>query len=385
MSDYPLYFQFLFWFCSVFAALYIALIVTLSYGWFIQRKNMVDKTVSGDTKISVIVPVRNEEINIVQCLNDIINQTYPKTLTEIIIIDDCSTDSTLQKVQNLIEKNSNVNLKLIKLDGTQGSQGKKLAVSHAVNFSSGELVITTDADCRMNNEWIFTIVAHYEKEQSSMIIAPVCFTKENSIFKKFQSLEFLSLVASTGGSTQLGFPIMCNAANLAFQKKDFVGAEENANGKDFSSGDDVFLMMNFKRNNKKITFLKSNNAVVFTEAKSSIGEFISQRRRWVSKAKGYQSSYVVLIAFIVFSFNFGLFLYLCSAPFNHYFAYISIVFLGIKIVIDLPIMIGITQFFNKQSLLILYLPLQLINCFYVPFITISGLFGKYEWKGRRVK
>ena len=80
---------------------YVALILIYLYGWHQQKSSKTPINFSPYTKISVIIPARNEEQNIEKCIQTILDNNYPKELLEIIVIDDYSTDKTaeLAKVQ----------------------------------------------------------------------------------------------------------------------------------------------------------------------------------------------------------------------------------------------------------------------------------------------
>ncbi|MES2621004.1 MAG: glycosyltransferase, partial [Bacteroidota bacterium] len=70
-------------------------------GWLCLKKHDAGEIKDGRVIpfVSIIVPVRNESENIRECLESIFKQNYPKNLFEVILIDDYSTDSTLQMVQ----------------------------------------------------------------------------------------------------------------------------------------------------------------------------------------------------------------------------------------------------------------------------------------------
>src|ERR1017187_7900651 len=55
-------------------------------------------------KVSIIIPARNEELHIANCLNSILDQTYPVDLTELIVVNDFSTDATASVVNHMGEK-----------------------------------------------------------------------------------------------------------------------------------------------------------------------------------------------------------------------------------------------------------------------------------------
>jgi len=93
--------------------------------------------------ISVLVPARNEEGKIKRCLDSLLKQNYPNF--ELIVIDDRSTDSTGQIIQEIAE--GDVRVKYVKgKDAPSGWIGKCNALAHAVGYASGEFFIFTDAD-----------------------------------------------------------------------------------------------------------------------------------------------------------------------------------------------------------------------------------------------
>src|SRR5665647_358261 len=147
---------------------YAALIVYYRNGW-IQDKIYQTKTgmLSKTTPfISVIIAARNEEKNIGNCIESIINQTYPAHLFEVIIVDDNSTDST-PAIVNSFEQN---NIRVFKLnDFTENEKlnsYKKKAVETAISVAKGNLIVTTDADCIVQSEWLQTIASCYEESSA---------------------------------------------------------------------------------------------------------------------------------------------------------------------------------------------------------------------------
>ena len=195
------------------ASTYFILIAAFTIAWYgIKIYHRSEQT--HVTKVSVVIPARNEANNIIQCLEKITAQNYPLELFEIIIVDDCSSDETVSLIKDFIDKSSFKNISLIELS-LQQSAHKKRAVSEAVKVAKGDLIITTDADCRMRTEWISCMADYYESFKPAMIAGPVSYIYEKGLFKKMQGLEFLSLIASGAASIQLGMPTMCNAANLS--------------------------------------------------------------------------------------------------------------------------------------------------------------------------
>ena len=135
---------------TILLTLFYALLFTYYlFGW-LTLKNSETTSGAPSTKISVIIPVRNEEESIGDCLGDLANQDYPKELFEIIVVDDHSTDDTL-KVISAYQAN---NIKVLEFrDENVRSAFKKQAINLGIENATGDLIMTTDADCRMNEKW----------------------------------------------------------------------------------------------------------------------------------------------------------------------------------------------------------------------------------------
>ncbi len=365
---------------------YILIISAYTFGWFGLKNYRLSKN-NFSTKVSVVIAARNEENNIINCLNALVGQDYQRELYEIIVVDDSSTDKTYELVKKFIYSNPTNKIDIIKLKYNKLTKAfKKEAISKAVAKSSGDLIITTDADCSMKEKWISTIVDFYETRQPKMIIAPVCLKNDKNIFKKFQSLEFLSLIASGAGAVNIGKPIMCNGANLAYQKKVFLEVDAYNSDNKYASGDDVFLLLKIikKYGSKSVEFLKNYNALVFTEPQNTLRDFINQRLRWVSKSKGYKEISIIFVALIVYLFNFILLAGFIGGLFFKELLVFDLILFIIKNIIDLPILIGITAFMKRKKLLWYYFPLQIVYVFYVVIIGALGNILKYRWKGREL-
>ncbi len=364
---------------------YFIIILSYTIGWF-GLKNFIPENENLKTTLSVIIPARNEENNILSLLTDLQNQNYPSGLFEVIIIDDHSTDQTYYKAEKFIKDDNGIDIKIIRLESdTLSDTYKKNAITKGIEISKGELIVTTDADCRVQPDWLKTIAGFYEEKKYKMILGPVAYHNETTFFEKLQSLEFLSLIAVSAGASAIGKPIMSNGANLAYEKKAFKTAGGFTKDK-FSSGDDVFLMMKFRKifGSRSIAFLKNNNSFVCTTAKKSLKEFVNQRIRWASKNKGFNLN-ILFVSVTVYLLNLLLLTGVIISIFiPDIFPLIAIAF-GIKLIIDIPILAGFVKFAKKSALLLYVIPVYLV---YPVYITISGawgIFGNYNWKERKIK
>ncbi len=360
------------------AAAYLVCIAAFTFGLYnLKEKNLsLNKNII--TKISVLIAARNEENNIKKLLQSLYNQTYPKNLFEIVIVNDHSEDKTKVIIEEFIKNNEDINIKL--LDAKEN--GKKAAISQALHNADNEYIIVTDADCILNERWIETIVSFYQETKSKMILAPVLLSPADNLFEKLQVLEHLSLIASTAGSASIGFPVLCNGANMAYEKKAALEVEKQRHDFDIPSGDDMFLLEQFVKNygHKNVKFLLNKAAIVKTKTCKTLNEFFKQRRRWVSKTKAYTNWKIILTAMIVFCFNLSIISLFISAFFIPALWSLYFLYTILKFLTDFPILRNITNFMNCSNLMKWALPLEFLYPFYVIFTVFSSAFIKVHWK-----
>ncbi len=355
--------------------LYMGLIFFFFQGWNKTELFNPDENESL-CEISFIIAFRNEALHLHDLIHDLILQDYDKKKLEIIMINDHSEDESVKIIEHYQSLHPSISLFHL-----QNYTGKKAAIQLGVEKASADLVVTTDADCRLSPQWLSTIARFYILHQPAMIIAPVQLTG-NTTFQHFQALEFISLIASGAGAAAQGTAIMNNGANLAFERKEFLKLKD-AQNKAFASGDDVFLLQELKSQNKKICFLKSQQAIVKTSACQNFIDFFYQRIRWASKGPGYRDFNIIFSAGIIFFYNLLFiisFVLGCIKPL-YFGGFILLFFL--KSFPDFLLLRSACRFFNRNELMRFFLPLQFIYPVYVVLIAALARLLTFKWKGRK--
>lgn len=374
---------------SVFTLFYISLFYSFRRGWektdYFEAKQPETKNV----KFSIIIPARNEENNIKECLLDIILQNYPTQNFEIIVVDDFSEDETVSKIEEVISTCPEINISLIKLSNIlpeKINSFKKFALKKAIEKSKNDWIITTDADCRRGENWLKTLAAFIDVQDPYLVSAPVSlFYDQKKLFQRMQALEFSSLIGMGAASIQNMKPNMCNGANLAYRKNIFYEVGGFNGIDDIASGDDELLMHRiFKKHPDKVKFLKNKEAIVYSHPANEIKTFIQQRKRWVSKGSKYEDKSISGMMLLAYLFNFGLFSAALLSFWDLRYFYIFLGMFAVKLLVEWPFFRGMISFFGQQSLRKVFIPASLIHIPYSVFIGIYGNFGKYNWKGRRV-
>jgi biofilm PGA synthesis N-glycosyltransferase PgaC len=343
-------------------------------GFFSQSKTPA-------VNISVIIPARNEQEYIGGLLTALQKQSYPRNLFEVIVINDHSTDNTVEIVKKF------PGVLLIELKDAALNSFKKKAIETGVAAASNELIVTTDADCIPPTSWLETLAAFKQENNSVFIAAPVVFNLEKeNVLTVFQALDFMVLQGITGASVYKKMHAMCNGANLAYEKKVFYEVNGFEGIDKIASGDDMLLMYKIvKKNPGRVHYLKSKEAIVATQPMKTWKDFFNQRIRWASKAAHYDDKKIIAALLLVYLFNLSFLVLLVAGFWSPVFWLCLAIFWIAKTIIEFPFVYSVTKFFNQQSLLKYFFFFQPLHIFYTIMAGWLGQFGKYEWKGRRVK
>ncbi len=334
--------------------------------------------------VSIIVPFRNEAKNILNTYKSLTSQSYPIEKYEIIFVNDSSDDNSLQLLESLPKK-ENVYIYSVPNDYSANAH-KKRAIRFGIEKSRGEIIVTTDADCVHNKDWLKNLLKFMDKG-TGFVSGPVKFKSNSNLFSEMQRLEFAGLVITGAGLIGSGNPIICNAANIAYRKKAFEEVGGFTYQMSLSSGDDELLMQKIDRDSDyQIKFALDKNAIVSTEANPTIKDFYHQRKRWASKGLFYGDHLLLIKLVLIFLFYLSLIVqpilgFILSVKF---FLTFIITFL-FKISAEyLVLKKGITLLFDSK-ILKLFLITEILQ---VPYILVSGfmgMFGNLVWKDRKIK
>lgn len=369
----------------VVVALYMGLMQYYSWGWILTPLFEPKKAYQPITKVTVLVPARNEAANIKPLLDCLLAQNYPSELLEIIVIDDHSEDHTAAIA-------SQMGVDVLSL--ADGTTGKKAAITLGVSHAIGDLIITTDADCQMGTDWVSTIVQYYETHNHKVITGPVSFQRPSTMDPRqrrdthrllyhFQSLDLMGLMFITAGSLHFKFPHMANGANFAFEKKLFLALNGYSGIDHTPSGDDIlFLLKAHSHYPGCAGFIKAKEAIVTTVAAPTWPSFWQQRRRWVSKSDGFGDARLTAILvfyylYAVLTVVFGVMMFIKPVLFLAF----GLLLFG-KLVSEAVIMSHSAAFFGRLKEMWWFVPAQMVHIYYVLRIGIEAKMYKYSWKGR---
>nr|WP_294943438.1 glycosyltransferase [uncultured Mucilaginibacter sp.] len=362
--------------------LYLLVLIYLIKGWAALKRPKTDGA-SLTTKVTILIAARDEAERIHYTIEDIIAQDYPRHLVEVIIVDDHSTDDTAAIISSYAAHG--IKLMQLKEDKPLNSYKKK-AIAEAIGQSTGDLMVATDADCRMGKSWLSTIVSYYETHNPVMISSPVTYFEEKTLFELLQTLEFSYLIGIGAAFIGNGRASTCNGANLAYRKDVFYEVGGFKGIDDLASGDDELLLQKVAVSYpNRIGFLKNREAVVYTHAKHTLQEFLQQRRRWASKSTKYKDKWIVALAVCIWLFNVSLLVNAVLGFYDVFFLKLFLTQFLLKYLFEVAFLLPIASFFGRVKLVSLLIILIPIHIIYFVYVGLIGNTRKYSWKGRVVR
>ena len=355
--------------------IYFLFIGQLIYGCN-RMKRFSKKEFTPKTSFTIVVPFRNEKENLPNLLHSISLLNYPKELVEVILVDDDSDDEF--RIQNL-----EFRIQMIK-NVRKSNSPKKDAIETAIQIAKHDWIITTDADCLVQKDWLTIYDQYIQKNEVEMVASGVCYIPKKGFLSAFQNLDFLSLQGATIGSFGINQPFMCNGANFAYSKSFFKELNGFQGNETIASGDDVFLLQKaVSVAPKKVGFLLAKESIVATNPVATWSDLFQQRVRWASKSTGYSSVYGKLLALVVFGGNLAwivsFLLWLVGLLDQNIF----MLFVALKFLIDFILLFKTANFF--ESKLQYVLASSLLYPFFSVSVAVYSLFGKYSWKGRNFR
>lgn len=384
----------------VLISILITIIYLLLIGSFVFGFDKVSvfklKDIKAKTKFSVIIPFRNEAINLPELLESIDSLAYPTHLYEIIFVDDNSEDNSVDIIKKVLDRSaehsrstkfsgkhpSRTNISIIKSESISNSP-KKDAITTAIKHAKNDWIITTDADCILPKYWLDSYDQFIQSILCKCIVAPVTYSSTGNFLNRFQLLDLLSLQGATIGGFGIKKPFLCNGANFAYDKdlfKKLNGFEGNLN---IASGDDIFLLEKFvKHNPDTIHYLKCDQAILTTKSQPTWKTLKDQRIRWAAKTSAYNNWFGKLSGLLVLLMNSIVITLAVLSIVNNFSINVFIYILVIKFNIDFYLIYKTASFFNQKDVLPTYIFGFLWYPFFSVYIALISLYKGYTWKGR---
>ena len=325
--------------------------------------------------VSVIVAARDEEENIQNCLTSLNNLNYPEGKIQIIIVDDKSTDSTGEIVNEFIKDKAKF-LMVVTQKNIGELKGKTLAIANGIEQATGEIIMTTDADCVVAPDWARTMVSYYTSNDVA-IVNGMTNQQEHSSFAAMQSVDFIYLLTVASGSMNMGKPLSCIGNNMSYRRSVYDEIGGYAALKFSVTEDFNLLMATHKLKKYKIIYPVDPGALVTSKPCSTYRSLYKQKKRW--SVGGLESG---IIGYLVTATAFITHVCMMLTPFL-YSTSVLLLF-AFKVFIDYFFLAPVYRKLNLKFKLKDFLIFEgyfILYVFIVPFILLFD--RKVEWKGRK--
>ncbi len=225
-------------------------------------------------KFSVIIPAYNAESTLPALLDSLSNQTYAEDF-EVIVVDDCSTDSTVEICRRFG----------CTLIACAKNSGPAVCRNFGAAHAAGDFLIFTDSDCVVSSDWIECFERSLALGDSDVIIGKLVLLPSTTLGDSISALGF-----PAGGSlgfekvwkvSEEGYTKSLSSCNCAIRKDIF----SNLGGFDesfpYAGGEDSFLAYTLVESGYRIRYCPE--VIAYHPARKSFGEFLRwQFRRGIS-------------------------------------------------------------------------------------------------------
>ena len=368
----------------ILAALSLAYAIPiLAFAWGFARlrssaRRAGSPPISGEsTSVTIVVAARNEAENIRACLEAILAQDMGSAhQPDVMVVDDHSTDDTAAIVASFGDR-----VRLIRL--VRG-EGKKAGITEAVRQAESEWLLLTDADTIAPPGWARSMMRWFT-EENGFVQGPVRLPDRKGWFHEMVRLEWAGFMGIAAGAVSIGRPISACGSSVAFRKEAFEAVNGYEGVDHLISGDDEFLMQRIAdRSRWNVAFCQDREAIVVADAPDTAAAFLHQRKRWASKAGHYERGWLVAMNVGFWLFFLGLVMAVPASIWIPALRTPVLVAWGIKLVAEASLLLQSLAFYRRISLIRWLVPAQPFQMMYILWVTMQGLLGGVEWKGRSV-
>jgi cellulose synthase/poly-beta-1,6-N-acetylglucosamine synthase-like glycosyltransferase len=370
----------------VFFVFYCYFIFRLKKLWNSKSADDMQQPSGDDPFVSVIIAGRNEALNLRKCIDSILTNEYPKSLFEIIYIDDHSVDNSVIELSSIASEN----FRFYELKNHSSSENlnsyKKMAISYGISKAKGEIVLLTDADTIAGKNWIQSHTDIFKTgKEVKLCTGPVIFFGSKTFIEQFQYYDLIATMGFTNGGIARNSYFMANGANMSFLKEIY---ETDALKTEYASGDDMFFVQRTAgKFPGSVRFIKSVNAAVYTYPEKTLRSFFHQRLRWGSKSRGYSDMQLKLILSFIFLTNLLIIIDIVWFSLNISLqSLLPVMMIILKLIIDRSFIRSVAlDLRQKIDFPVLTASLLLYPLYIVPMGILSLVSSNYTWKGRKVK
>lgn len=325
--------------------------------------------------VSILIPSRNEEKNLPECLASLSKLNYPLDKLQVILGDDRSIDSTRAILASYVDQHPETLLLDIKECDTRKMNGKANALSQMAKKAMGEVFLFTDADCKVPENYVTSMVEAWQSSGAE-IITGITHVSGDGFFDKMQAMDWWLTLGMVKVISDLGFSVTSMGNNMLVSKKAYwsVGGFE---GIPFSLTEDFEIAKNIQAQGFNSFHLVGKENLISTKPQKKITNLLKQRKRWMSGAMDLPLFWKLILGIQVLFFP-SIVLLLFAYPLMGFLLWICKVSIQSLFIVALAAKAGVKL--NSKDLV-------LFEIYYMiaAWSTIVYYFWptQTDWKGRR--
>lgn len=255
--------------------------------------------------VSVIICARNNRKFLEDNLLDVLRQDYPDF--EVVVVNDGSTDGTIDFLDNLKKEESR--LKVLHLDiDERFHRGKKFAQTIGIKGAKNDILVFTDADCKpSSNQWLKNTVKEYSND-TEIVLGVANYNRKIGLTNWIVQLETFHTHLLYLNFALAKMPYMGVGRNLSYKRPLFFSVKGFASHQHLLSGDDdLFVNETATKSNTSVCI--HPDAKTLSEPPRNLGAWIRQKKRHFSTGKLYRTKH----KFVLFLYSFSLLMFCVTA------------------------------------------------------------------------
>lgn len=235
--------------------------------------------------VSVIVCAKNEAEKVKVFVPLLAEQNYPDF--EIVLIDDASSDETLDLFEAFEKQYDNI--RLVKVANNEAFWGnKKYALTLGIKAAKKEYLLFTDADCYpTSKDWIAHMSSQFTMSKTIVLGYGGYEKVKNSLLNTIIRFDNMLTATQYFAWAKAGVPFSGEGRNLAYKKEEFFKVNGYIDHMNIRTGEDA-LFLNQATTKKNTTICYTPESFTYSEPKKTFKAWHTQKRRQVYTAKFFR-------------------------------------------------------------------------------------------------
>ncbi len=218
-------------------------------------------------KISVLIPAWNEGETIGNTIQAVLDSDYPRDKLEVIVVNDKSSDNTLEEMKKFGDK--------IRVVDNEVNLGKSGSLNKIAKMAKGEIIAVVDADSYPNKESIRQMIAYFEEEGVGAVTSAILVKGGKTRLERLQAVEY-TIIAWNRKLLQFIEGIYVTPGPLSMYRKEAMLLDGGFDTKNIT--EDIEMTWKILKHRYKVRI--DLNSKVYCSSPNTIKTWWKQRLRW---------------------------------------------------------------------------------------------------------